>query len=125
MESQAAAAREKAARVLGRSLLRAAGLLEIPQKDLAAIVGVSPATLSRIASGQKLLSPESKEGELALLFLRIFRSLDALLGGDEEKSRRWLRAWNHHLQGVPLDLLQRVEGLVHVGEYLDGMRGTI
>ena len=67
----------------------------------------------------------AKEGELALVFLRVYRSLDALVGGDDEKARRWLGAPNAHLHGVPLQLMRRVDGLVHVAEYLDAMRGKV
>ena len=123
MERQPAERDARAAEVLTKAVLRAAQLLRISQKELAAIVGVSPATLSRIAGGRKRLSPSDKEGELALLFLRVFRSLDALLGGDEENCRRWLRGSHTALQGVPLELMQSIPGLVHVVEYLDGMRG--
>ena len=61
--------------------------------------------------------------ELAALFLRLFRSLDALVGGDETRSRAWMHAHNHHLNGTPAELVRSVSGLVHVVEYLDAMRG--
>jgi hypothetical protein len=47
------------------------------------------------------------------------------MGGDEAKSRAWLRAENTHLGGVPADLIRRVEGLVDVVHYLDAMRGRL
>jgi hypothetical protein len=56
------------------------------------------------------------------LFLRVFRGLDALLG-DAESCRKWLTAENIHLGGVPAELIRDVEGLVHVIQYLDAMRG--
>lgn len=115
----------RAAEVLTKAVLRAAAILGLAQRELAAIVGVSPATLSRIAGGSAQLAPATKEGELALLFVAVFRSLDTLLGGDEEQCRLWLRSRNHYLQGVPLELMQSVRGLVDVGAYLDGMRGKI
>jgi hypothetical protein len=67
---------------------------------------------------------ESKEGELGLLFLRVFRSLDALVGGNLEQARAWLRAENDHLRGVPLQRMHKVEGLVDVADYLDALRGA-
>jgi len=109
---------------LTKAVSRAAERLGLTQKELAGILGVSPASMSRLGRGRQI-SPQTKEGELALLFLRVFRSLDALLGGDAEKGRRWLRADNHHLGAAPADLLQTVSGLVHVSEYLDAMRGQL
>jgi hypothetical protein len=107
--------------VLARAVVRAAELLELSGRELAAILGVSPSSRSRLARGREI-RPDSKEGELGLLFLRVFRSLDALLGGDAESCRRWLRAYNSHLAGVPAELLPTVTGLVGVAEYLDAMR---
>jgi hypothetical protein len=110
--------------VLTRATLRAAEILSISQKDLATVLGVSPASLTRLVKGSREIDPQSKEGELAALFLRIFRSLDALVGGNDEKSRHWLHSENSHLQSVPAALIQTVSGLVHVVEYLDAMRGN-
>lgn len=119
--AQQIAAPEPAA-VLTRAVERAAVSLGLSNRELAEVIGVSAASLSRLARGRRI-RPESKEGELALLFLRVFRSLDALLGGDAESCRRWLRSYNHHLAGVPAELVRTVGGLAGVAEYLDAMRG--
>jgi predicted transcriptional regulator len=112
-----------AAEVLTRSARRAAELLDLSQKDLARVIGLSPATVSRLA--HRPLDPSAKEGELAVLFIRMFRSLDSLVGGDVESARKWLHAENAHLSGVPARLIQTVTGLVDVVEYLDAMRGKV
>jgi len=80
--------------------------------------------VSRLQHGRGL-DPESKEGELALLFLRLYRSLDALVGGDDGKARLWLSAENSHVKGVPGERIKTVEGLVDVVQYLDAMRGRL
>lgn len=110
--------------VASKALLRAADTLQVPAAALARIVGSSEASLSRVRSGTRLVALGSKEGELALLFLRVFRALDALVGGNPEQARAWLHAENDHLRGVPLERMQAVEGLVSVAEYLDAMRGA-
>lgn len=109
--------------VLTKALGRAAERLRISDRELAAVLGVSSSSVSRTSRGRRTVDPESKEGELALLFLRVYRSLDGLLGGDAESCRRWLRGYNHHLSGVPAELLQSAQGLVRVAEYLDALRG--
>ena len=76
-------------------------------------------------SPQRPLDPSAKEGELAILFIRMFRSLDALVGSDVDSARKWLHAENSHLAGVPARLIQTVTGLVDVVEYLDAMRGKV
>jgi len=113
-----------AAGVLTKAVLSAANRLGIKSRQLAEVIGTSEASVSRFRSGRQL-DPESKQGELGLLFLRLFRSLDALMGGDELKARAWLRADNSHLAGVPADRIRRVEGLVDVIQYLDAMRGHL
>lgn len=109
--------------VLTKAVENAAQLLGLTDRELAAVLGVSPASVSRLSRGVRQIEPASKEGELALLFLRVFRSLDGLLGGTVENARRWLHAPNHHLGGVPAELVQSARGLVHVGDYLDAFRG--
>jgi uncharacterized protein (DUF2384 family) len=108
--------------VLSKAVVRAAADLEVPQRVLARMLGTSEATVSRLARG-RALDPSSKEGELAIQFLRVFRSLDALVGGNREHARAWLHAENAHLGGRPVELVQTALGLVQTAEYLDALRG--
>ena len=110
--------------VLAKAVLAAAKRLELRNKQLAEIIGTSEAFVSRLKSGRGL-EPQRTEGQLALLFLRLYRSLDALVGGDEAKARAWLRAHNDHLRGIPIERIRTVEGLVDVVQYLDAMRGRL
>ena len=109
------------AAVLTRATLRAAALLGLNDAALARVLGVSAASLSRLRR-DRTIAPASKEGELAVLFVRIYRSLDAILSAREGPTRAWFRAENHHLGGVPAELVQTVPGLIHVLQYLDAMR---
>jgi uncharacterized protein (DUF2384 family) len=114
------------AEVLARALVRAAGQLGLRQAELAEVLGSSAASISRTFAGQRPLPPESAEGRHALLFLRVFRSLDTLVGGDGAKARSWLSATNRHLGGhPPLALIRTTPGLVRVADYLDAMRGKL
>jgi len=124
MPRPASHATTPSAQVISRACLRAARMLSLSQKSLAAILGVSEASISRMERGRGI-HPKSKEAELAAVFLRIFRSLDALVGGKTLDARSWLHAHNLHLQGTPAELMETVTGLVHVAEYLDGMRGKL
>ena len=116
----------RADEVVAKALVRAAQRLDLPQSDVAAILGTSTASISRTFAGARPIAPDSAEGRHALLLVRLFRSLDTLVGGDEEKARRWLDAANSHLGGqAPRALLASTPGLVRVAEYLDAMRGTL
>ena len=110
--------------VLAKAIRSAAARLGLSNRRLAAIVGASEASMSRLQSGRGI-DPAGKEGQLALLFLRVYRSLDALVGGDDARARDWLHAPNEHLGGVPVDRLADVQGLVDVVEYLDAVRGRL
>lgn len=112
------------AQVLSRAVMRAAAELGLSQSELAKVLGVSEASVSRLARG-RLIDPASKEGELALLLIRLFRSLDALVGGQAEAARRYLRAPNSHLGGAPAERIRTIAGLVDVVEYLDALRGKL
>lgn len=112
----------RAAAVLTKALVRACRNLGLAQRDLAALLGVSESSVSRLHRN-RAIDPATKEGELALLFLRVYRSLDAVVGGDREKSRTWFHARNRHLGGIPAERVLTVAGLVAVADYLDAMRG--
>ncbi|MGH7507036.1 MAG: MbcA/ParS/Xre antitoxin family protein [Longimicrobiales bacterium] len=110
--------------VLTKAVRSAALRLGLRNRQLAEVLGTSEASVSRLSVG-RTIDPPSKEGELAVLFLRLFRGLDALVGGDEGRARAWLWAKNAHLGGVPAERMRRVEGLVDVVQYLDALRGRL
>lgn len=115
-----------AARVLTKAALRAADVLDVPQRTLAEIIGVSASTLSRAANANAPLDPASKAGELAKLWVRVFRSLDAVVGSNDHAARTWLTSANAAFAGAtPLERLRSAEGLIHVLHYLDSARARL
>ena len=113
-----------AAAVLSTAVARAAERLNISRSLLAKILGVSPATITRLYAGNYQLEPQRKEWEFGLLFVRLFRSLDSIVG-EESTARNWLTSDNRGLNGRPLDLISNTEGLVRVVHYLDASRGLV
>src|ERR1700721_1700806 len=111
--------------VLTGAVLRASVLLEITQASLAQILGLSPSTVSRMANGSYTLDDEKKEWELGALFVRLFRSLDAVVGSNDSAARAWLNGQNAALSGRPAELILSTEGLVRVVQYLDAARGRL
>ncbi|MBQ0931147.1 DUF2384 domain-containing protein [Ideonella sp. 4Y16] len=110
--------------VLGKAATRAAERLGQSRSWLAQVLGVSPATITRLYAGSYQLQPQRKEWEFALLFVRAFRSLDSIVG-DEASARRWLASPNLALGGVPAVLMTTTEGLVRVVHYLDASRAVV
>lgn len=115
----------EAGAVLTKAALRAADRLGLSGRQLADIVGVSEATVSRWKRGESLLEPGSKPFELAALLVRTFRSLDAITGGDEAVARQWLAAPNTALAARPIERMMQVQGLVDVATYLDARRAPL
>lgn len=115
----------EAGAVLTKAALRAADRLGLSGRQLADIVGVSEATVSRWRRGDSLLEPGSKPFELAALLVRTFRSLDAITGGDEAVARQWLAAPNAALAARPVERMTQVQGLVDVTTYLDARRAPL
>ena len=114
----------EAAAVLSKAVARAAEKLDVSKSLLAKVLGVSPPTVTRLYSGSYLLDQNRKEWDFALLFVRVFRSLDSIVG-DESTARKWLQSENRGLNAKPIDLIRNTEGLVRVVQYLDASRGLV
>ena len=115
---------EASGAVIAKATLAAARLLGLNNRDLAVVLGTSEASISRLARDRGFRMG-SAEASLALLFLRLFRSLDAIVGGSEVKARAWFTAPNRHVGGVPARQVRTPEGLVNVVQYLDAIRGKL
>jgi len=111
----------EADRVLTEAFITASNQLEIAKALQAKIIGVSPATVTRLK--QAHIKAASKPGELALLFLRMARSLIAYWGTDPTPAKQWLNGEHAALGGAPIQLIQSAEGLVRVADYVDHIRG--
>lgn len=115
---------QRQAEVLAKAVRNAAERLQISQAQLGRILGLSKASISRMGQGAFPLLPQSKPGELGLLLVRLYRSLDSIVGTDTA-ARAWLGGDNRALNARPLDLLQSVAGLVRVVDYLDAERARL
>jgi hypothetical protein len=76
-------------------------------------------------SGAFPIDKTQKPFELAVLFIRLYRSLDAIIGGDDSVARQWIANHNTALDGAPIDLIQSVAGLTDVIQYLDARRALV
>ncbi len=112
----------RTAAAVSKAALRASEYLGLKQKEFAQIVGVSPTKVSHLwAADYQLNSSIKSERENSILFIRLFKSLDAVLS-DKEAARVWLRGENTALGDSPFNLIQSIEGLVHVVNYLESQQ---
>jgi hypothetical protein len=110
--------------VLSKATWRAARQLGLSGATLSKVVGISAATVSRLGRGEWDLAPQTKEGQLAALLVRLFRSLDAIVGNDTAKVAAWMSTYNQALNGIPRELIESPQGLVMTLQYVDAMRAT-
>ena len=114
MSQTAAIDAQERARVMTMAVVRAGEKLGLSGKDMPLILGVSEPTVSRM-----------RKDELGALFVRLFRSLDAITGGDGKVANAWLRNENRALGGRPLDQIKTISGLTHGLAYLDSRRAPL
>ena len=112
-------------RVITKAALAASERLGLTAARLSDILGISAPTVSRMKRQDFCLEPGSKPFELAVLLIRVFLSLDAIVGGDDTVSRAWLQNHNDALAGVPAEKLTSITGLLDVLSYLDARRAPL
>jgi hypothetical protein len=110
---------------LTKATLRAAQKLGLKSRTLSAVVGLSEATISRMKKGEYCLERGDKAFELSVLLVRLYRSLDAIVSGDERVAKEWLQNENLALRDAPINLIQNITGLIDVIQYLDSRRARI
>lgn len=110
--------------VLAKAVLRAARQLGLSQAELGAVLGLHRTGISRLKHSGSL-APDSKQGELALLLIRLARGLYALAGGDELWIRHFMHSPNQVTGGIPVEQVQRIQGLITVLHFVDGIRGKL
>lgn len=110
--------------VLAKAVLNAAEQLGLKQAELAAVLGLHRTAISRLKQ-QPSLAPQSKQGELALLLIRMARALFALTGGDRQWIEHFMRTPNKATGGVPARQIESIQGLVTVLQFVDAIRGKV
>ncbi len=112
-------------RVLSGAMARIATYWQLTNEQVAASLGISAASASRLKAGNYPLKRGDKAFELGQYLVRLFRSLDALLGSDDLAVRSWLRTENLDLEAKPIDLIRTVRGLTMVADYVDDFRAKV
>ena len=111
--------------VLSKAVARAAELWKLTNEALGDIIGVSASTASRLRAGTWKLEQSTKQFELAQFFVRLFRSLDSLIGSDDDAAASWLDRTNIDLDGRPIELIRSIKGLTEVANYVDDFRARV
>lgn len=83
-------------------------------------LNIGPTVARKIRSGRTCLEPKSEAFASAQMLLRLFRSLDTIVAGEDAAARNWLFADNVDLGSRPVDCMEGQAGLSIVCDYLDG-----
>lgn len=75
------------------------------------MIGVHRSSISSLKA-KPVLDPASKQGKLALLLIDIYRA------GDPEWINYFMNSFNEATKGVPIELIQSINGLVKVLHFL-------
>ncbi|MGN8158448.1 hypothetical protein ACS8YF_07200 [Salinisphaera sp. SWV1] len=87
-------------------------------RDVAGILHVSPSFVSRLHRGQASLAANSDAYERAVMLVRTIDALGSLIGHPAQV-REFLYGPHEALGAPPIDLMQRLEGLVDVTRYFE------
>ncbi len=71
------------------------------------------------------LDPATKQGELAILLIDIYRAVYVLSGGDSEWIHYFMNSYNEATKGVPIEQIQTISGLTTVLHFVDSVRAKM
>lgn len=122
---RAAALDPRESQVLTEAVARIAANWQLTDRDLGRMLGISRTSALRLRNGSFALKRGDKSFELAQYLVRVFRSLDAIMGSDDAASTSWLKAHNLDLEARPVELMHSITGLLRVADYIDGYRARV
>lgn len=115
----------RSAAVLTEAVVRVASFWDLSDHQLAAMLGVSAAAVCQLREGEFEVEHGSQALVAGQYLVRLFNALDALMGGDDQAARDWLRTPNLDLGQAPIDLLTTSTGLSRVCDYVDAFRARV
>ena len=111
--------------LVAKAIQRIADFWGLTNDSLGEILGLSASTVSRLRNGCWHFQAGTKSFELAQYLMRLFRSLDSLMGSDDSAARSWLVGENRDLGGRPIELIRTIRGLSDVADYIDDFRAKV
>ena len=107
--------------VLTHSALRTGALLGLSHAEFARALGLDQSTVSAMADGAAELQGVTPSGQRAFTMIKIYQSLTANVGGDEQACKQWVCSHNTGLAATPALLVQSEDGMNAVLAYLQSM----
>lgn len=120
-----AAAHGGDSQLVANAIRKIADFWSLTNEGLGQILGLSDSTVSRLRNGSWQFQPGTKSFELAQYLMRLFRSLDSMMGCDDLAAKSWLASDNRDLGGKPIELIRTIRGLSDVADYVDDHRARV
>lgn len=111
--------------LVAKAVRRIADYWNLSNEGLGEILGLSGSTVSRLRNNTWHFQPGAKSFELAQYLMRLFRSLDSMMGSDDAAAKSWLAADNADLDGRPIEMIRTIRGLTLVTDYIDNFRSKV
>jgi len=110
--------------VLAEAVRNIARHIDLTNQQLGGILMMSDQEIGEIRFEEPSTVFTKVDPERAVLFVRMYFSLDALTGGNDVVARAWLRSQNTDLGSSPLDKMQTKDGLAMVCSYVHSHTGV-
>ena len=107
--------------VLGKAVLRAAEHLHLSQSQLAIVLRMDVVAITQLQN-QSEIDPNSKQGKLALLLIRLYQALYTLTGSDREWIDHFLTSENRVTGGIPANQIETMDGLISILNFVESIR---
>ena len=107
--------------VLTHSALRTGALLGLSHAEFARALGLDQSTVSAMEHGLAELQGVTPSGQRAFTMIKIYQSLTANVGGDEQACKQWVCSHNTGLAATPALLVQSEDEMNAVLAYLQSM----
>lgn len=108
--------------VLAKELARVAESFQLSDAELAQVLNVPLEGAGSLRNGAKPIPMNSELANRSASQIRVHTALDAVLGGDEDQVRKWLRSPNEAIGGAPMTIMGTSEGLNQILAYLNSKR---
>jgi len=106
--------------VLSKAVLKAGENLGLSCLEITKIIGCNVDILESYG-----VNPGSTEGQKALILIRIYEGLFALVGDDTSQINHWMHSKIKSLNGIPADLVSEPHGLERIIGYIDTIKSKI
>lgn len=111
-------------RILTVAIAKVAECWRLSDEQLATILGPD-VPVAGMRSGTAILGRSNPSFVAAQHLVRLFQSLDAVMGGDDEASISWLHTVNLDLGACPIDTMRTPDGLIAAADYVAQYRCVI